>query len=558
MWRWHELLVAFIAFVGFGIAFAAALVTSPSSQIAVASVNDNVMGWAWADPVGWISLNDKNPDSGGGAYGVNVDLNTGNVNGFAWSQNAGWICFGDSCSHPDCTGTPPPSNPPYNALIARLLPAPYQPGGTIRNFHGWAKVCNAGDKGWISLNCADTNPGACGAYAYRVPFDMTTHYFEDSTGGGSPVNGTSFGWSGNNDNSGFGYIDFRKGNIKLTPENNGPVCQDGLDNDLDGPLDCADNECAGTPPCPLPPPPLDETQCADGSIDLCCSNGIDDEFDGQNDCNDTDCQGKASMCTVAWLKTKFGNVYAQKGIESIAPPPNQKNATYCLSYSDGSIQGFASEANCVSQGGALSLPKSSTGYKGSLGAIDTVGIEKGRYGQVVPIADGNALPDLLDGKIYIYTGGGKLTLPAKTIQNGVGATGRGNGLLYVKGADLRIVSDITYASPNVQKYLKNLASFGVIVTRDPGTGLGGNILIDPGVTTMVGALFAESSLRTGVSNSLLTAYGLMASRQLIFERTGGTADTAAETVVFDGRAVANPPPGMQDIGKSLPTTKDAF
>ncbi|MBU1908324.1 hypothetical protein KKF59_04345, partial [Patescibacteria group bacterium] len=56
----------------------------------------------------------------------------------------------------------------------------------------------------------------------------------------------------------------------------------------------------------------------------------------------------------------------------------------------------------------------------------------------------------------------------------------------------------------------------------------------------------------------LQAYGLFASRALVFERTSGTAATAAETVTFDGRAVANPPPGMQDIGKSLPTAKDAF
>ncbi|MHC5111546.1 MAG: choice-of-anchor Q domain-containing protein, partial [Planctomycetota bacterium] len=50
-------------------------------------------------------------------------------------------------------------------------------------------------------------------------------------------------------------------------------CDDGIDNDLDGPIDCADTDCAGDPAC------LAED----------CFNGVDDDLDGQDDCTDLDC-----------------------------------------------------------------------------------------------------------------------------------------------------------------------------------------------------------------------------------------------------------------------------
>jgi hypothetical protein len=550
-WRWHHLAVAFVALVGFGIALGASVFTVPHPETAVASGADNVMGWAWTDPIGWISMNNMNPAAGGGTYGVNVDLATGELIGYAWSDNAGWICFGNSCSVAACTGVPPASVPPYNARYAKLDPAPYSVGATIRYVHGWGKVCNESDLGWISLNCHDLSAPTCGTYEYHVAFDMSTHQFQD-------LSGVSFGWNGNSDLSGFGYVDFRRAFMNLPEENTEPLCTNGIDDDLDGAVNCADSSCSATVAC-APPEVLNETACTDGTADLCCSNGKDDDFDGVQDCDDSDCQGVASMCTVAWLKTKFGNVYAQEGIAAIAAPAAQYNATYCLSRSTGDITGFASQQGCLSTvSSPLTLPSSGSGYKGSLGTMDVVGIRNGRYGQVVPIANGNAVPEFLDGKIYRYTGGGTLVLPSQMFRNGIGSTGRGNGLLFVDGADLRISGDLTYAEPTVDNYLRNLASFGVIVTADPATGSGGNILIDPTVRNVVGALFAERSISTGVSANNLQALGLFASRLINLQRTGGTVTDAAETVIFDGRAVANPPPGMQDVGKSLPTVKEAF
>ncbi len=128
-------------------------------------------------------------------------------------------------------------------------------------------------------------------------------------------------------------------------ENTATLCSDGVDNDGDQRLDCADQDCSETPPCqsvPDPEPdaggradtgssndagpardtgveadaapgPVDEDCFAPGDEDgdgradcddrdcesspacvepfeLDCGNGLDDDFDGRRDCDDPDCE----------------------------------------------------------------------------------------------------------------------------------------------------------------------------------------------------------------------------------------------------------------------------
>jgi hypothetical protein len=54
------------------------------------------------------------------------------------------------------------------------------------------------------------------------------------------------------------------------------ICWDGIDNDLDGPIDCADSDCASDPACADPTPEV-------------CDDGIDNDGDGAVDCLDADC-----------------------------------------------------------------------------------------------------------------------------------------------------------------------------------------------------------------------------------------------------------------------------
>jgi hypothetical protein len=56
-----------------------------------------------------------------------------------------------------------------------------------------------------------------------------------------------------------------------TPQNTESLCFDGVDNDCDGRVDCADSDCSAA--------------CTETN----CSNGLDDDHDGKPDCLDPDC-----------------------------------------------------------------------------------------------------------------------------------------------------------------------------------------------------------------------------------------------------------------------------
>ncbi len=607
---------------------------------AQATVSDNVMGWIWADPIGWSSMNDTNAGACSpgpcGSYGVNVDPNTRNMNGFAWNDGAGWICFGDSCSA--CGGFSSPGS----------ASAYLNPVSGVTDVHGWAKVCNEGDAGYVSLNCTD--PSACGIYAYKVQYDPTTKKFTANT----PPPYTSFAWNGNSDGTGFGYIDFSSVYLNTPGES---ACTDGKDNDLNGKIDCQDSACqstaacqeiptntdsggnnmchngvddngdglidcaaaacqpssycnevpgvtdaGGTPLCgngkddngnglidcadpgcagyvgppgascsPPPPPAGSEPSCTDPNppfaplgVHACCSNSIDDDGNGTVDCNDASCQAVDPTCAPPWLQTQYGSIYAQQGlVASSSPLLTTNNATYCLT-TEGSITGFTSAKGCSETGAQkIQLPSGAQQYQGTLGSLDIYGILAGHYGAVVNFT--GSLPTLLGGKVYHAVGPGTITLNAAALGNGSAQTDRGNGLLIIEGADLHITGNITYAPSASIQYLRNLASLGIIVTKK--NGFGGNIVIDPGVTIVSAAMFAEESIKTGTacggattcpSEQPLTVYGLMAAHQIDLQRVVRDPSTPAENVIFDGRAVANPPPGMADVSKSLPATQDAF
>ncbi|MFZ2803743.1 MAG: hypothetical protein WA001_00820 [Patescibacteria group bacterium] len=622
LWKWHHLLSIFILFFGIGMAVAS-LQVFPSRIPLQADSSENIVGWVWADPVGWISANDLNPSSCSpgpcGSYGINLDTTTNQINGFAWNDDVGWICFGTSCSASGaCNGTPP----------AGALTASINPGAGTVQARGWAKVCNEGDDGWISLNCLDAPGSACAAVSpyWKVVFNHSTGAFKDTL-----VSGSSFAWNGTAGGTGFGYMDFQQlhvsaeappfcndnkdndgnglkdcqeaacstdpsclvektsnGNCADGIDNDGsgikdcqeaacstdphclpeiPAngnCADGFDNDGDNLIDCADPGCTGYPACVL----SGEAACPLGSANACCSDGTDNDGTGGIDCADTNCQNQAPICTPAFLSAKFGDVYAQNGIsgQTTAGGQSVSNATYCLT-SQGSISGFSSSSTCVesNNGQNITLPTNASGYASTLGSIDVNGIIAGHYGPVTTYL--GTLPPVLNGQVFVANG--NATLGATTFQNGSGATQRGNGLLIVNGGDLTITNDLAYQTNALSPSgsLKNLASFGVIVTRN-SSGVGGNIIINPSVKNLVGAYFAERVISTGSlcapaaptcpGEQPLQILGLMAAFEFKLQRNTHDPNIAAETVIFDGRAVANPPPGMQQVSQSLPSSKDAF
>ncbi len=94
------------------------------------------------------------------------------------------------------------------------------------------------------------------------------------------------------------------------------ICDDGVDNDGDGQIDCRDVDCAGDPACIVPAEVCDDgidndgdgdIDCADLDCDaepVCfvpdevCNDGVDNDGDGDIDCVDLDCAGDPACIVV--------------------------------------------------------------------------------------------------------------------------------------------------------------------------------------------------------------------------------------------------------------------
>ena len=82
------------------------------------------------------------------------------------------------------------------------------------------------------------------------------------------------------------------------------VCDDGIDNDCDLDLDCADSECSSDPACTCgnatcEPPSESSCTCPDDcglpdTTESSCTDGIDDDCDEAVDCDDADCSEDAA------------------------------------------------------------------------------------------------------------------------------------------------------------------------------------------------------------------------------------------------------------------------
>ena len=77
------------------------------------------------------------------------------------------------------------------------------------------------------------------------------------------------------------------------------ICDDGLDNDKDGLIDCADSDCSADPICPAP-------------VSEVCTDGIDNDQDGKVDCADSDCLG-ISGCGTEQLSTTCADGFDNDG-----------------------------------------------------------------------------------------------------------------------------------------------------------------------------------------------------------------------------------------------------
>ena len=100
-------------------------------------------------------------------------------------------------------------------------------------------------------------------------------------------------------------------------------CNDGIDNDCNGLVDCADPACSEVPGCL----PTDAGACVEGSTCLTscgssgnwdcgsqtcqppaeiCDDGIDNDCNGHSDCDDAACAGASSCCSGPTVCDVFG------------------------------------------------------------------------------------------------------------------------------------------------------------------------------------------------------------------------------------------------------------
>lgn len=317
--------------------------------------------------------------------------------------------------------------------------------------------------------------------------------------------------------------------------------------------------------------------------DTACVYKDADEEEQQGTCEGADfCDDLAS----AWVETKQGSVFSGANIRALAPPPESKfNATFCVT-AKGVIVNFLSEEGQTACGATdasgttpsvtdsrYGRPSASNAYTSVLGRIDVNGLRDGKYGVVEQMGEdttGVALenwllanPEGLAGQVLRFEGDLHVSssgVSALKFMNGNGKSGAGT--ILVDGGDLYVEGDLEYDG-NGPSSLKELASIGWVVTSAGASG--GNVYISKNVKQVVGAFYAggEDGFWTVTPAEVsgkdqLTVYGLAVARQFRFGRTFKSMDEGAERFIYDGRAVANPPPGFSDVTQSLPAFSDAL
>lgn len=117
------------------------------------------------------------------------------------------------------------------------------------------------------------------------------------------------------------------------------MCQDGLDDDGDGMIDCADADC------------FDAANCQAGGseerTDRACSDWVDNDGDGATDCDDADCQAEhIRVCRGSWRSggTTAGNPTAQ--LDDLPDLPEGATSAEDLIGRAGDADGERSDQTC--------------------------------------------------------------------------------------------------------------------------------------------------------------------------------------------------------------------
>lgn len=570
------------------------VVSSFYYQISAQNLTNEIIGWLWSENYGWVSLSSDNcqrmvqiNQSSGCIYadGQLVDygvyLENNQLYGWGWSENVGWVCFGSTCSNLSSEfGLQIPLSG-WNISLAN---------GQLT---GWAKVLSLGDDGWVKFDgqtSVKPNNRPLGNACYNCQ-DVCVSYSACSEGDvdcqpqciefekrcDSCFSQTKFGGVNNNN--------------PYHPE----VSEIG-ENCNDNPQDCwleGGNAyfCSSCRPCQEDGLPnggyrvfcQDCNQCRNfGSVaDVVYESGDGQLYGWLWNGNENKVDGagwlrffSGSLIVNPWLETRYGDIYTSNAIRQRSAEIG-KSATYCIFAQD---VYHISSAKCqeIIKGIKFQFPESVNDvYRNVLGKIDFFGIttrvsgDYNKYGnKIVDISDGWSGP--VDGIMNnnIYHAKGDLTLGVLGFNNAA-VGGKGNGIIMVEG-DLYLNGDINYIGSGIPSDLSQTASIAWIVK--------GDIIVDSRVENLVGAFIALGNgnscqnlsgglydsyqsnscgvFYSGDSDRNLTVLGIILARAFDFKRYYSDSLKGSELIIYDGRLVANPPPGMQGFFESLPVIKE--
>ncbi|MBU0731878.1 hypothetical protein KKC88_03305 [Patescibacteria group bacterium] len=261
---------------------------------------------------------------------------------------------------------------------------------------------------------------------------------------------------------------------------------------------------------------------------------------------------------VPYLQVEEGDVYSGRAI--IGEPGLPENATYLI-LASGDITNFVSaQTDTVYEQkfvDPIEYPEEDQAdiYRSTIAKIDINALEAGRYGNEVEYINWVPNPSTfsLDNKVYIENGDLNINQPLSF--NPFGQFG--NGTIIVRG-DLNINENITYFTTPTLNDMNKLPSVAWIVQ--------GNINIAPSVTDLAGDFIAlevpaapSGKITTGTTGTNndqpLVVSGIMVAHEFAFQRTAVEEyenPVPSEKIIYDGRLLANTPPGLGDFAKTLP------
>ncbi|MFA6422629.1 MAG: hypothetical protein WCV92_04485 [Candidatus Buchananbacteria bacterium] len=560
-----------------------------------------LLGWMYSQNYSWISMNFinckdnqyctcQNGLSCAGQtpsipYAVNIATTSNEIYGYGWSSYVGWVCFGNGNNHMlggipyGCTGTPPNATP----LQASFDSA----SGKIS---GWAKVLSLGDMGWISLGTSTSDGLAPSAnlpscYNCSSICKQWTPTGVEEAPTTTPCVVEQLDCKICFSTIKFDGINIPSPTVDSVGGGSGLICENCSDcTRVSSTIDITTSRTECQNNC---------SKCTKYGSSLNLNDGsvVGWAWNGYKESSNTfgsgwiHFNGNGEVKILApWLETKYGSVFSEKGIRQWAGSGGN-NATYCIFAQ--SIYGIKTASiscpNPISDINIKYVTSTATQniYRNALGKIDIYGlttstnsvntIKYNKYGNSIVDIDVTPLTGSisLDNKVFVSDQ--DVTIDGLTIKNG---SKNGNGTIIING-NLTINGDIVYDNTSNPSNVKQLASIAWIVK--------GDLIISGNVKNVVGAFIVlgdgssckyddgsdcldrdypkylqngYGTIFSGSSPNQLIVYGLIAAKAYDFRRQYADPENGSETIVYDGRLVANPPPGFGGFAESLPVIRD--